>query len=67
MDISRLAAQWRRDAAHQRSVQLAELLERCAEELELAYHQDRHDAEFYDGCRFCDWELEHQQDYPEGG
>ena len=32
--------------------------------LKLAYHVDHHDGEFYDDCKYCDWEREHNDNYP---
>jgi len=71
MDIVSLPAKWRREAAVQprissNDVDIRFTLTRCADELELAYHQDRHDGEFHKGCRFCDWEREHNEHYPDG-
>ena len=70
MDITRLPAWWRRQADQQshvssNDVDIRVTLRQCADELELAYHQHAHDAEFYDGCRFCDWERKHEDTYPE--
>jgi hypothetical protein len=74
MDIVSLPGKWRREAASQQPVtssaarlHIRLTLRRCADELELANHQDRHDSEFRDGCRFCDWEREHNDHYPDGG
>ena len=63
-DLSRLADKWR-GLVKFKDVAKGEVLTRCADELELAYHQDRHDAEFYPDCRFCDWERVHNDNYPE--
>lgn len=70
MDITTLPGKWRAEADRQppvssNDVDIRLTLRRCADELELAYHQDRHDSEFHSGCRFCDWEQEHEDNYPE--
>ena len=70
MDITALPAKWRRQAARQprlssNDVDIRLTLMRCADEQELAWHQYAHDSAFSDGCRFCDWEQEHNDNYPE--
>jgi hypothetical protein len=70
MDITQLPGRWRRKADSQpmissNDVDIRLTLRQCADELELAYHQHAHDTEFYSGCRFCDWEQEHNDNYPE--
>jgi hypothetical protein len=72
MDITMLARKWRAEAEQAGRPPgqwpgAPDVLNTCADELELAYHQDRHDAEFHSGCRFCDWEREHNDNYPDGG
>jgi hypothetical protein len=69
MDIARLPDKWRKQAANQprvssNDVDIRFTLQQCANELELAYHQHAHDGEFESGCRFCDWECEHNDNYP---
>ena len=34
--------------------------------LKLAHHRDHHDDEFHDGCTYCDWERENNDNYPAG-
>ena len=65
MDITQLPAHWRGQVKFT-DVAKGEVLTRCADELELAYHQDRRAGEFREGCRFCDWEREHNEHYPDG-
>lgn len=70
MDITWLPDKWRRQAAAQprlssNDVDIRVMLRQCADELELAYHQHAHDSEFHSGCRFCDWEQEHDDNYPD--
>lgn len=62
MDITALPDLWRDQALPSEHGQT---LERCADELELAWHQHAHDGAFEPGCRFCDWEREHNDTYPE--
>lgn len=71
MDITILPDEWRKEAARQPQVSSNDVdirltLRRCADELELAWHQHAHDGAFESGCRFCDWEREHNDNYPEG-
>lgn len=33
--------------------------------LKLADHAENHDGEFRDGCKYCDWEREHNENYPQ--
>jgi hypothetical protein len=70
MDIVRLPAEWRQQADRQprissNDVDIRATLRQCADDLELAYHQHAHDGAFEPGCRFCDWEREHNDNYPE--
>ena len=70
MDITRLPDKWRQQADSQpvissNDVDIRLTLRQCADELELAWHQHAHDGEFEPGCRFCDWEREHDDSYPE--
>ena len=72
MDIVRLPQSWRLIASECESrpvdtitLAYASGLLRCADQLELAWHQHAHDGAFEDGCRFCDWEREHNDNYPE--
>ena len=71
-DIARLPEKWRAEAnswfpVSSNDIDIRLTLKRCADELELAYHQHAHDGAFDPGCRFCDWEREHNDNYPEGG
>lgn len=67
MDIARLPNLWRTQAADFESLddRTANVFSRCADDLDLAFHQYAHDGEFQQGCRFCDWEREHNDNYPE--
>ena len=64
MDITRLPGKWR-GMVKFTDVAKGEVLTKCADELELAWHQHAHDGEWSQGCRFCDWEREHNDSYPE--
>lgn len=69
-DIVRLPDKWRQKADRQPVISSGDVdirvtLRRCADELELAYHQADHNAAFEQGCRFCDWEREHNDNHPE--
>jgi hypothetical protein len=71
-DVARLPGKWRRQAraAGKRANELgncraglelateASVRDQCADELEQDYHDDHHDGEFEQGCRFCDAERE---------
>jgi hypothetical protein len=65
VDITRLPGLWRTRSSQPYSrLSPSGDLQRCADELELAWHQHAHDA-FDPGCRFCNWERQHNDTYPE--
>lgn len=53
-----LIFQWRQEALNAKDVRptYAMALNRCARELERAIHDDKHDAEWRDGCPHCEKE-----------
>lgn len=68
-DITGLPGKWRQQAARQPRISPGDVdirftLRQCANELELAWHQHAHGS-FRTECRFCDWEREHNDNYPE--
>lgn len=58
MSTTALILRWRDEAANAQDSRptYAMALRRCARELEWAIHDDRHDAEWRDGCPYCDKE-----------
>lgn len=60
MGVLELSAYWRTAASYARGAAEQLRLLQCAEQLDRAYHNDHHDAEWRPGCKFCDAERREQ-------